>query len=269
MSTETGLENYWALILGASSGFGEAISLELAGHGMNIFGVHLDRKGTMSKVEEIKDRIREKGREVSFFNINAASPEKRSETLDEMEQILDEHGNPGSVKVLVHSLAFGTLKPYIGETEKERVSVKNMDMTLDVMAHSIVYWTQELVSRQLMKEGGRIYAMTSAGGHRVWPTYGPVSASKAAIESHIRQLAVELAPRKITSNAIQAGVTETPALSKIPGNEEIIKNALAVNPSGRLTTTEGVARAIAALAVSGTYWLTGNVIKVDGGEDLI
>jgi len=269
LTTETGLDNNWALILGASSGFGEAISLELAAHGMNIFGVHLDRKGTMPKVEQIKEKINEMGREASFFNINAADPDKRSETLDEMEQILDEHGNPGSVKVLVHSLAFGTLKPYIGKTEKERVSIKNMDMTLDVMAHSIVYWAQELVSRQLMTEGGRIYAMTSAGGHRVWPTYGPVSASKAAIESHIRQLAVELAPHKITSNAIQAGVTETPALTKIPGNEEILRNALAVNPSHRLTTTEDVARAIAALAASGTYWLTGNVIKVDGGEDLI
>jgi len=96
-----------------------------------------------------------------------------------------------------------------------------------------------------------------------------VSASKAAIESHVRQLAVELAPYNITSNAIQAGVTMTPALSKIPGNEDIIKNALAINPAKRLTTTEDVARAIAALAVAGTYWLTGNVIKVDGGEDLI
>lgn len=269
MSTETGLENNWALILGASSGFGEAIALELAGHGMNIFGVHLDRKGTMPKVEEIQNNIKELGREAVFFNINASDPEKRTETLDEMEQILDEHKNPGSVKVLVHSLAFGTLKPYIADNEKERVSIKNMDMTLDVMAHSMVYWAQELVARGLMKAGGRIYAMTSAGGHRVWPTYGPVSASKAAIESHVRQLAVELAPHDITANAIQAGVTMTPALSKIPGNEDIVKNALAVNPAGRLTTTEDVARAIAALAVAGTYWLTGNVIRVDGGEDLI
>jgi len=163
LSTETGLENNWALILGASSGFGEAIALELAGHGMNIFGIHLDRKGTMPKVEEIKENIKELGREAVFFNINASDPGKRSETLDEMEQILDERGNPGSVKVLVHSLAFGTLKPYIAENEKERVSVKNMDMTLDVMAHSLVYWAQELVARGLMKAGGRIYAMTSRG----------------------------------------------------------------------------------------------------------
>ena len=266
---EQGMENNWALILGASSGFGEAAAIELASHGMNIFGVHLDRKATMPKVEEIKNKIMQLGREACFFNINAADSEQRAETLDEIEQILDEHGNSSGIKVLIHSLAFGTLKPYIAENEKLRVSSKNMDMTLDVMAHSLVYWAQDVVSRKMMVEGGRIFAMTSAGGHRVWPTYGPVSASKAALESHIRQLAVELAKHNITANAIQAGVTETPALSKIPGNDKIIEHALAVNPAGRLTTTEDVAQAIAALSVPGTHWLTGNVIKVDGGEDLI
>jgi enoyl-[acyl-carrier-protein] reductase (NADH) len=120
-----------------------------------------------------------------------------------------------------------------------------------------------------MASGGRIFAMTSAGGHRVWPTYGPVSAAKAALEAHIRQLAVELAPLGITANAIRAGVTETPALRKIPGSETIIKKALEANPSGRLTTPNDVAEAIAALSHTGTHWITGNIIGVDGGEDLI
>ncbi len=73
----------------------------------------------------------------------------------------------------------------------------------------------------------------------------------------------------ITANSIQAGVTLTPALEKIPGNEEIIKHATSVNPAKRLTTTQDVAQAIAALSMPGTHFLTGNVIKVDGGEDLI
>ncbi len=264
-----GLDNKWALILGASSGFGEAAAIELAKQGMNIFGVHLDRRGTLPHVEEIKDKIKEHGREADFFNINAADPVKRDEVLGEMEQILDEHGNPGSLKILIHSLAFGTLKPYIADDAKSRLSNKNFDMTVDVMAHSLVYWTQEVVARKLMGEGGRIFAMTSAGGHRIWPTYGAVSASKAALESHIRQLAYELSPMGITANSIQAGVTLTPALEKIPGNDEIIKHAIAVNPANRLTTTEDVAQAIVALSSPGTHFLTGNVIKVDGGEDLI
>jgi enoyl-[acyl-carrier-protein] reductase (NADH) len=128
---------------------------------------------------------------------------------------------------------------------------------------------QELVFKKLMRAGGRVYAMTSSGGHRVWPTYGPVSAAKAALESHCRQLALELAPKKITVNAIQAGVTDTPALRKIPGSEKMVEYARSVNPMGRLTTPEDVAKAIALLSHEDNYWMTGNVIRVDGGEDVV
>ena len=111
--------------------------------------------------------------------------------------------------------------------------------------------------------------MTSAGSHRVWPTYGAVSTAKAAIEAHIRQLAVELAPYGISANSIQAGVTDTPALRKIPGNDALVEHAINANPAGRLTTTEDVAKAIVLLSKDDAGWITGNVIKADGGEDLI
>lgn len=270
MSAENStIRNCWALILGASSGFGEAVSLRFAEAGMNIFGVHLDRKPTMPNVERITGQIKQKGRQAVFFNINAADYEKRRETVDHIERVLKGNGNPSGIKILVHSLAFGTLKPYISSSSQEMVTDSNINMTLDVMAHSLIYWVQELVLRKLMTSGGRVFAMTSAGGHRVWPTYGPVSAAKAALESHIRQLAVELAPIGITANAIRAGVTDTPALRKIPGSEDIMKKALESNPSGRLTTPKDVAEAILVFSQPGAYWITGNVIGVDGGEDLI
>ncbi len=259
----------WALILGASSGFGEAASLGLARAGLDIFGVHLDRKATLPNAERIVGEIKGLGREAHFFNVNAADPERRTEVLDRMERALEAHGKPGGLCVLLHSLAFGTLKPYVLEPLKEAVSQAQMDMTLDVMAHSLVYWCQEVVLRGLMREGGRIFAMTSAGGSRVLPYYGPVSAAKAALESHIRQLAMELAPRRITVNAIRAGVTETPSSQKIPGYEQLKTMALQRNPARRLTTPEDVARAIVVLSHPDTYWITGNVIGVDGGEDIV
>jgi NAD(P)-dependent dehydrogenase (short-subunit alcohol dehydrogenase family) len=259
----------WALILGASSGFGGAASHALARAGLNIFGVHLDRRATLPNVERIVGEITALGREAHFFNVNAADPERRTEVLEQIARTLEARGAEGSLRVLLHSLAFGTLKPYIFEPLKEAVSQAQMDMTLDVMAHSLVYWAQEVVVRGLMGEGGRIFAMTSAGGSRVLPYYGPVSAAKAALESHVRQLALELAPRGITINAIRAGVTETPSSQKIPGYEEIKAMALRRNPSKRMTTPEDVAKALVVLSHPDTSWVTGNVIGVDGGEDIV
>jgi NAD(P)-dependent dehydrogenase (short-subunit alcohol dehydrogenase family) len=263
----------WALVLGASSGFGEATSLALARAGLDIFGVHLDRKNTMPNVERIVAAIEATGRQARFFNVNAADAERRRDVAAEMQRTLEAAGQLGHLRVLLHSLAFGTLKLFVTapvpQDVKEAVTPAQMDMTLDVMAHSLVYWTQEVVGRGLMGEGGRIYAMTSSGSTRVLPNYGPVSAAKAALESHVRQLAAELAPQRITVNSIRAGVTDTPALMKIPGHEKIIAGAMARNPGRRLTTTEDVAKAIVVLSHSDTYWMTGNVIGVDGGEEIV
>lgn len=260
------LENKWAVVLGASSGFGKTCSLKLAESGMNIIGVHLDRKSTLPQVQEIIDQIKSHGRDAHFFNINVSDEDKRKETITKLQNDL---GTDSPVKVLIHSVAFGTLKHYIADEPGKMLNRKNIDMTLDVMANSLVYWSQDIIFGGLMGEGGRIFALTSAGSHRVWPTYGAVSAAKAALESHIRQLAVELAPKRITANSIMAGVTDTPALRKIPGNEELVENAIKNNPSGRLTTTEDVADAIVLLSHDSSQWMTGNVIRVDGGEDLI
>jgi NAD(P)-dependent dehydrogenase (short-subunit alcohol dehydrogenase family) len=110
--------------------------------------------------------------------------------------------------------------------------------------------------------------MTSAGSHQAWPSYGPVSAAKATLESYVRQLSLELASSGHTVNAILAGVTDTPALSKIPGAAGLMASALKKNPHNRLTRPEDVAACLVELSRSGTYWMTGNIIRVDGGEDV-
>ena len=259
----------FALVLGASSGFGAATSLALAKAGMNIVGVHLDRRAGMAAVEELQMKIRELGREAWFFNVNAADPAKRATVLDEVQKKFESRGHNERFRVLLHSLAFGTLKPYWSDAKEEStINKANMDMTLDVMAHTLVYWSQAVLERGLFNDRARIFAMTSAGSHTVWRGYGAVSAAKAALEAHIRQLAVELAPKGITANAICAGVTDTAALRKIPGHEEMIQDAVKSNPNGRLTTPEDVGRLLAALSTPATQWMTGNVITVDGGEDI-
>jgi enoyl-[acyl-carrier protein] reductase III len=253
----------WAVILGASSGFGEACARALAVAGYDIAGVHLDRKAGLKHVEEIKGDIAKQGRRHRFFNINAADESRRREVVEALTGDVETNG--GTVAVLMHSLAFGTLKPYVAD---DALTKANVEMTLDVMAHSLVYWAQDLVGSGLMGRGGRIFTMTSSGSTRVLPSYGAVSAAKCALESHIRQLALELAPRGITANALRGGVTDTPAARKIPGSARLFEEGARRNPHHRLTTPGDVARAVVALSVPGTDWITGNVINVDGGEEI-
>ena len=174
----------------------------------------------------------------------------------------------GYVRVLMHSLAFGTLKPFLAMELADAISRKNMDMTLDVMAHSLVYWVQDVWRAGLFADGSKVYAMTSEGSSRVIGSYGAVSAAKSALESHCRQLAMEFAKLRagVTVNAIRAGVTMTPALMQIPEAQELIDHATKRNPMGRMTAVDDVAQALVRLSGEGTHWITGNVIGVDGGE---
>jgi len=258
--------NFWALVLGASSGFGAASAIKLAEDGYNIFGIHLDRQATMPKVEEIINKIKSHGSQAKFYNVNAADAVKREEIIKDIKTIAN---GEAIVKVLIHSLAFGTLKPFIPQGGELGMTKPQMEMTLDVMAHSIVYWTQDLVVNNLMARKARIFGMTSSGGHTAIPYYGAVSAAKAALESHIRQLSTELGYMEISANAIMAGVTDTPALRKIPGNVPMIEVAKRKNPQNRLTTPEDVAKVISLLCRDGGEWISGGVIHADGGEDIV
>lgn len=259
----------WALILGASSGFGAAASVALARAGFHIVGVHLDRRATLPNAERVASEVRKAGKLAMFFNVNASDPDRRAAVIAAVREAMDSHPGSDGFTTVLHSLAFGTLKLFVNADRDGAVKPADMNMTLDVMAHSLVYWVQDLFAVGLLRRGAKIFAMTSSGGHRVWKTYGAVSAAKAALEAHIRQLAVELAEHGIAANAIQAGVTDTPAARKIPGSDRMFERASAANPGGRLTTPEDVADVLVALSGCPSAWLTGNVIRVDGGEDLV
>ncbi len=262
--TEGKNNKYWALILGASSGFGGATAIRLAKDGYNIFGVHLDRAATLPQVEDTITQIKAAGSEAIYFNINAADDFKRKEVI---QSIIKKLNGKKLIRVVMHSLAFGALRPFISST-KELMTKVQMEMTLDVMAHSLVYWVQDVYSNNLLTERCRVFAMTSSGAHTTIPFYGAVSAAKAALESHVRQLAVELGDIKAGVNAIMAGVTDTPALRKIPAHKGMKHIAVNKNPRKRLTTPEDVATVISLLCRDGGEWISGGVINADGGEDI-
>jgi enoyl-[acyl-carrier-protein] reductase (NADH) len=255
------------LILGSSSGFGAAIARALAGDGFHIFGVHLDRRGTLPQVQQVVADCESQGVRCLFFNCNAAQDARREEVLDTIAETMTQDG--GTLAVFMHSLAFGSLLDLVrpAGSDARVVTQKQMMMTQDVMANTLVWWTQDIVHRGLMVEDGRIFAMTSTGARLVNPQYGVVSSAKAALEAHVRMLAFELLPRKITVNAICAGVTNTAALRKIPGHEILVQRSIAKSPVGRHTRVEDIAGAVCALTDKRLHWMTGNVLGLHGCEE--
>ena len=133
--------------------------------------------------------------------------------------------------MLLHSLAFGSLKPFVGETAEDELNQKQIEMTSDVMAHSLVYWTQDFDAPQADRPRrphlrddqhglvGRVEGVRR-GERRPRPRSRPTSGSSPSSS----------APLGITANAICAGVTDTPALRKIPDNDAMVQVALRKNP---------------------------------------
>lgn len=258
-------KNEYVLILGISSGFGKATAIAFAKEGYDIYGVHLDTGKVKDDIEKFRIELESMGVNATFFNRNASSDEHRLEIINYIQEKEKKH----TMRMMLHSMAFGALKPLINKNDEEMVSKKQLLMTMDVMANSLVYWTQDCFKNDLFAENAKIFAMTSIGSQRVSIGYGAVSAAKAALEAYIRQLAVELGPYKISSNAILAGVTDTPAARKIPGFESMIKRTETHNPYKHNTNPELVAKAILMLSNPDYYFINGQTIAVDGGENIL
>jgi NAD(P)-dependent dehydrogenase (short-subunit alcohol dehydrogenase family) len=260
--------NYWALILGGSSGFGLATAKKLASHGMNICVVHRDRKGALDRIEQEFSIIKGLGVHFVSLNLDALSSEGRLETLQNLQKAL---GPDGKVRLLFHSIAFGNLKPIVPQQhnpEQPLIEEEDMARTIYSMGTSLLTWTQELFASNMFTSDARVLAMTSEGNTVAWKGYAAVSAAKVALEAVIRSIAVEFGPHGIRANSIQAGVTDTPALRLIPGSDKMKLTALSRNPMGRLTLPEDVAGFISLLCTDEASWVNGALLRVDGGEQI-
>lgn len=256
-------DTYWAVVLGGSSGFGLATAQKLARHGMNVCVVHRDRRGAMEAIEPRFDEIRATGAGFLAVNTDALSSAGRGSVLDALAEKLGERGR---VRLLMHSIAYGNLKPLASPEGEPVLEDEDFARTVHAMGTSLATWTQDVLARGMFAADARVLAMTSEGNEVAWPGYAAVAAAKCALESVSRAIAVELGPRGIRSNVLQAGVTDTPALRLIPGSERMKAHALARNPLGRLTTPADVADLVCLLCTDEARWVNGALIRVDGGE---
>lgn len=256
-------QNYWALILGGSTGLGLASAKKLAAHGMNIIVVHRDRREQLPEIEESFDEIRKHGVELHTFNVDATQKEKRESLITEISLIL---GDSGRIRTLLHSISRGNLKPMCGEEPTLRND--DFQLTIDAMAISLYDWVKIVYNAGLFSRDARVLSFTSEGNIKAWKNYAAVSAAKVALEAISRSIALEFASEGIRANCIQAGVTVTRSFQMIPGYETLRQHAVKRNPYKRLTTPADVANSVYLLSKDEASWITGVIIPVNGGEHL-
>lgn len=280
----------WGIILGGSSGIGLASAKKLAQHGLNLIIVHKDRKTQAELAEKAFDELRALGIQLISINKDGVEVSSINEIVEEINGHLAEHS--GSIHLLLHSIARGNLKPLFKDTgsvesssEHETISkffdLKNQvsshgnlsptdfDLTIRSMALSLHTWVEKLLAINLFAEHSRIISLTSEGDKKVWGSYAAVGAAKAVLDNLIKYMAIELAPKKITANLIQAGVTETQSFRMIPGSDFLASFSKERNPNKRLTTPEDVANVVYLLCKEEAGWINGTTIIADGGENLI
>ena len=257
-------KNYWALILGGSSGLGLASAKKLALHGCNICIIHRNSRAQEQEISAEFEHIRKAGIAFKSFNADALKVEKRGEIIDELKQSM---GNKGRIRVLIHSIAKGNLKPMVSN-DTPTLQHDDFNLTIKSMAISLYDWTKALFDKNLFAKDARIISFTSEGNAKVWKNYAAVSAAKVTLEAITRNIALEFAPYGIRANCIQAGVTDTVSLRMVPGSDEIKTHSLIRNPFKRLTTPEDVADVVYLLSKDEASWINGSIIPVDGGEHI-
>lgn len=254
----------WVLILGGSKGLGLATARKMAKHGYAICIVHRDRRADMERIEKAFEQIKRDAAKFYAVNADAVKAEKRKEIIAHLGALM-EKGD--TVKMLVHSIAKGSMKP-MNAASGLHLSAQDIEITFKAMALSMYEWVQEVLAAKLQDPDMRVISFTSEGNTRVIPGYGAVSVAKVALEALTRSMALELASLGVKANCVQAGITETGSFAMIPNSEIIKQSAKERNPSGRITTPEDVANTVYLLSLEEAKWITGTIIKADGGESL-
>ena len=236
------------LVTGGSRGIGRVIALRFAELGATRVAIGYLRND--SAAEAAAEELRAAGAEPVLIRGNVSS-----------ERVLAQVAALGALDALVHNAATGVIRPAL------EVEEKHWHWTLDANALALLMLAKAAAPQ--MPAGSSIVGISSLGAQRVLENYVLVGTSKAALESLVRYLAVELAPRRIRVNAVSAGVVETGALEHFPNKEQMLREGRERTPAGRLVEPRDVAEAVAWLCSPGAEMVRGQTLVVDGGFSLI
>ena len=245
------LKGKTAFVTGGTRGIGKAIALDLAEMGADVaINFFRSRDSAKQAVAEIEA----KGVKGFAIRANVGNEEQIPKMFEEVREHFSK------LDIFVSNAAIGHFANILD------VDDKMWDVAMNTNAKALLFGAQQAV--KMMPEGGRIVALTSLGSHRYIPGYAAIGVSKAAIETLVRYLAYELAPKKINVNAVSGGFIDTDSLKIFPSYELLIAESIRRTPFGRVGTTEEVANMAAFLCTPQASWVTGQTIIVDGGYTL-
>jgi enoyl-[acyl-carrier protein] reductase III len=248
-------EHQVALVTGSGRGIGHALAIHFARNGADVVVNYFRNRGP---AEETALEIEALGRRALVVKADVGDLDDLNRLFDETEKIY------GKLDIYVHNAASGYNRPVMEQKPK------GWEWTININARSLLFAAQRAVPLMEKSGGGKIVSISSPGSSRVMADYAVVGASKAAIESLTRYLAVELAAKNIVVNAVSPGIVETNALKHFSAMADgsLLQKAIAATPAGRLVTPEDVAELVAFLCTPAANMIRGQVIIIDGGYTL-
>ncbi|MFC0557525.1 enoyl-[acyl-carrier-protein] reductase FabL [Halalkalibacter alkalisediminis] len=248
------MEQKVALVTGSSRGIGKLIALKLAEQGYDlVINYARSKQAALDTAKEIEAL----GRKALVVKANVGKPEKIKELFARIDE------EYGRLDILVNNAASGVLRPLM-ELEEN-----HWDWTMDINSKALLFCAQEAAKRMEKVGGGYIVSLSSLGSIRYLKNYTTVGVSKAAVEALTRYLAVELAEKDIVVNAVSGGAVDTDALTHFPNREELLADAAAKTPAGRIVEAEDLANTVMFLLSEQAKMIRGQTIIVDGGISLL
>ncbi|KMY48861.1 enoyl-[acyl-carrier-protein] reductase FabL [Peribacillus loiseleuriae] len=243
-----------ALVTGSSKGLGRSTALTLAAAG---YDVVINYARSKSKALEVAAEIEAMGRKALVVKANVGDVEKIKTMFSEIEEAF------GRLDVFINNAASGVQRPVM-ELEES-----HWNWTMDINSKAFLFCAQQAAKLMEKNGGGKMVSISSLGSIRYLKNYTAVGVSKAALEALTRYLAVELAPKNICVNAVSGGVIDTDALKHFPNREELLAEAAAETPAGRIVSMEDMVNTIMFLISEDASMIRGQTIIVDGGISLL